>query len=740
MVTRSTPYVSARKFILAVTLWLLLASTTWAQTPSASPTLSDTSVEVLKQRLDEVQQKLQDAPERDVSHGLPGPDEPPSSLDSLRRYDVALRRLITLKERQSRLQANLDTVAQQLEQVTSKGLSEQKPYTVELLDSLQTELDLVSEKNKAANLAHTAAQTSMELESDQLESYQALRRRLLDKLQSNPTDVDLRRQLDNVETAITTSETSMELARVEMKTSELELELGQKKGDLLRIKIKLVEDEFHFSKSTLDSQYNNLEDARSGLTDSLKTQRKAEELSQERLTKLHTDDIDDQLQREEIQARAEWVQTHQRRERLLEEQLEYNLIRRDLWERRYLVYAGQAKASYEEWLNSARGLLVRLGNNRDVLNSELAQIRTQLSELVTGSDAGTGNLDQWKDLTVQALVNRQKVLEETLRYLLETESLAKRLLAELSQTSSERPFSQQFAAGWATFKNFWNIELYTLGDSSVTVGKFTVAIIVLVLGLALVGRLSRLANRKIFAVLPFEENVRSNLERLSRYLLTLLVFLFSLHVVNIPLTIFTFLGGTLAIAVGFGAQNILNNFISGLILMVERPVRVGDMVQVDDTMGTVEEIGARSTRIRVPTGIHVILPNSSLLENKVVNWTLRDQKIRTKVSVGVAYGSPIDKVMELITEAVASVEEIQKFPPPVVTFDDFADSSLNFTVHFWVHFTSPMDRDKVNTKVRLNIDHLFAENNISIPFPQRDLNFNSPVPVRIVTDSKEQET
>jgi len=236
------------------------------------------------------------------------------------------------------------------------------------------------------------------------------------------------------------------------------------------------------------------------------------------------------------------------------------------------------------------------------------------------------------------------------------------------------------------------------------------------------------------------EYVLCNFVCFLRYVLILLLLFFCLQVVNIPLTIFKFLGGTLAIAVGFGATNILNNFISGLILMVERPVRTGDLIEVDDTLGVVEDIGARSTRVRIPTGIHVILPNSSLLENKVVNWTLQDHKIRAKVSVGVAYGSPTRQVIECITTAVSKVEMVNTSPPPIVTFDEFADSSLNFTVYFWVSVDSIMDRDRACTSVRLNIDDIFREHGINIPFPQRDLNFAEAVPVKLITPAEETES
>ena len=733
-----TARVFFRLLILLSLLWLSLPSVAQTASPTPAAAASDTVTE-LRNKLQEVQRRLEEAPDgAPFSVRSVDPDAPPGYVDSLQRYDVNLRRLITLQQGKSRLESEAEQVTEAIAEVSSRGLDAPKPYTVALLDGLQSELDVTSEKLRSARLATNAAKTSEELESQRLSKLQALRRRLLDRLNDTPGDVDLKRRVENASVAIEAAQSGVELAQAELETSKLEEELAQKRQELLQLKIQLVQDSFRFSESTLQTQLDSLEADRDQATERLKSFKKSEEVSSERLNTLLEDGIPDSEQVSEIAARQEWVTTHQRKRRLLEEKLEYILSRRDLWEWRYLAHQNQAAANYSEWLESTRGLLNRLSKSRQVLDTELTQIRGILSGLLNNEEETEQELDRWREIQIQALVNRQKAIEDLLAYHKETASLAKRLQAELTLQDQQRSMGERAGDAWGTLVDFWNIELYTLGDSAVTVGKLCVAVTVLVLGLGFVGRFTKFLSARLIRVLPIRENVKANLERFLRYFLILLVFLFSLHVVNIPLTIFTFLGGTLAIAVGFGAQNILNNFISGLILMVERPVRAGDMIEVDDTLGVVEEIGARSTRVRIPTGIHVILPNSVLLENKVVNWTLEDSRIRTKVGVGVAYGSSPQQVIDLISQAANDVNEVLKNPGPIVTFDDFADSSLNFTVHFWVAVATPMDRDRVCTKVRVHIDELFKENNISIPFPQRDLNFHEPVPVRIISEEEQE--
>ena len=152
----------------------------------------------------------------------------------------------------------------------------------------------------------------------------------------------------------------------------------------------------------------------------------------------------------------------------------------------------------------------------------------------------------------------------------------------------------------------------------------------------------------------------------------------SLELVNVPVTVFTFLGGAVAIGVGFGSQNILNNFISGLILLAEQPIRVGDLVDIGGLCGNVEKIGARSTRVKTGANLEIIVPNSKFLEDNVTNWTLSDTRMRTVVKVGVAYGSPTEDVAEILKQAVDQCPHALTEPEPIILFNDFGDNCTEF--------------------------------------------------------------
>lgn len=217
------------------------------------------------------------------------------------------------------------------------------------------------------------------------------------------------------------------------------------------------------------------------------------------------------------------------------------------------------------------------------------------------------------------------------------------------------------------------------------------------------------------------------------FILSIAILIFtSLEVLNIPLTAFAFVSGAIAIGVGFGAQNIINNFISGWILMWERPIRIGDFLEVGNAKGVVETINTRSTRIRRNDGVHMLVPNSQLLENTVTNWTLIDRNARTSVNVGVMYGSDVELVEKLMQQVLADHPAILPTLPKAVLLDDFAESAMMFSAYFWVYAESETMLRQVRSDIRFSLYKQFKLNNIKIALPQRiihidDKKFNMPL-------------
>ncbi|CAK2051908.1 Mechanosensitive ion channel-like protein [Vibrio crassostreae] len=231
-----------------------------------------------------------------------------------------------------------------------------------------------------------------------------------------------------------------------------------------------------------------------------------------------------------------------------------------------------------------------------------------------------------------------------------------------------------------------------------------------------------------------DPNIVHLIERVLFVLALCIIFITTLSMLNIPITAFAFLSGAIAIGFGFGAQNIINNFISGWILIGEKPIRIGDFLEVEGAKGTVEQINTRSTRIRRVDGVHMLIPNSILLENTVINWTLRDKLIRGTVSVGVAYGSDVRLVEKLMRNITESHPQVLPTFEVGVFFQDFGDNALMFEVFFWVNSQVEGGVRLVTSDIRFEIDSAFKENGVTIAYPQRDIHLDGAI--KIIRESK----
>lgn len=287
------------------------------------------------------------------------------------------------------------------------------------------------------------------------------------------------------------------------------------------------------------------------------------------------------------------------------------------------------------------------------------------------------------------------------------------------------------------FRAVWDTALFTAsGDQVITIGQIVLVIFLLIFGYLGSRFLGYLLGKRLSAM-KLRPDVIYVLKRIVFFGILILVVITALGLLGIPLTAFAFATGALAIGIGFGAQNIINNFISGWILMAERPIRIDDFIELDSAFGVVEQVGTRSTRIRRSDGVHMLVPNSLLLERTVVNWTLVDKEIRTSVRVGVAYGSPVNKVAELILQAVTDQVESKAEPAPSVVFEDFGDNALIFDAFFWCDVGGEKALREIRSAIRFRISELFADNGIVIAFPQRDVHLDATKPLQIRMIGKE---
>ena len=271
----------------------------------------------------------------------------------------------------------------------------------------------------------------------------------------------------------------------------------------------------------------------------------------------------------------------------------------------------------------------------------------------------------------------------------------------------------------------WQVELFTVDDTievdgktvtgrrSVTLGKVVTALAILIVGYWLAGLLARFAARQATARLQIDPNVANIIRQWAFAFLFVILVILTLLYVKIPITAFAFLGGALAIGVGFGTQNLLKNVISGLLLLMERPLRVGDVIEVDGIRGMVTTIGLRSSTIRDVSGVETLVPNSNLLEKNLTNWTYSSYDKRYSLRMSVAAGSDARRVKELLCELAGRHGKILKLPEPYVLLDDFSEHALVFLVYYWIEIGPGIEPATVASDLRFMIDTAFAEAKIN---------------------------
>ncbi len=282
-------------------------------------------------------------------------------------------------------------------------------------------------------------------------------------------------------------------------------------------------------------------------------------------------------------------------------------------------------------------------------------------------------------------------------------------------------------SGWLTDKLVQISDFHIAGSSSnITLGGVLGFFLILIVGYGISSAVRFLLREELLSRFHLARGVPEVIASTLHYLFLVLVFFFAVNAGGVELNKFTVLTGALGVGVGFGLQNIVNNFISGLILQFERPIHIGDVLEVDGTNGKVTRIGIRSSTVKTFQGAELIIPNGNLISGKVINWTLTEAQRRVELPVGVAYGSDVKLVAELLERAATVHESVLTAPPPVAYFKEFGDSSLNFELQFWVMQESNATR--VKSEVALTAIDLLDHAGIEIPFPQRDLRLRAVNP------------
>lgn len=283
----------------------------------------------------------------------------------------------------------------------------------------------------------------------------------------------------------------------------------------------------------------------------------------------------------------------------------------------------------------------------------------------------------------------------------------------------------QEVSGWLErIMSVLEVPIFDLGGRPFTLWSLVYVVVLIVLLFFAAGKIRAWVSGPMLSRTKLDAGARQSVGTITRYVMLLLGLLIILQTAGIDLTTLNVLAGAVGIGVGFGLQNVVSNFISGLIIMFERPIKIGDRIVVDQVEGDVVQIGARSTVILTNDNINIIVPNSKFITENVVNWMYNDASVRMRIPVGVAYGTDVRKVERILLEVAKAERDVLDDPAPLVRFVGFGDSSLDLELRVWT--SSAVNRKgRLISSLNFAIYDKFHENGIEIPFPQRDLHIRS---------------
>ncbi|MGD9821750.1 MAG: mechanosensitive ion channel domain-containing protein [Aminobacteriaceae bacterium] len=616
------------------------------------------------------------------------------------------------------------------------------PYNLSFYDGIRNQLEGVDQRLKSVLSSIELAEGALKTVPGQIENAEKKVRTIKADLES-PEWVGNREK----ETELKEAEAELEVARLSMVVNRMNMDAHLLRRKYLEARkaalekdVGLVGENLKFDEEDLNQRVESLGKEITAVRESLaKLQAEREKIrtslvrSQGQLKSAK----DDQQKAQATALVAERDADLKRAQAAIEEQ-EQKVVQleegRKIWQTRYRLVSNEIKS--DELWDTRSQVSSRLKDLENMFQVHQRNLASLQADLLAAQKVLSENE---KDKTItQRTQRRITSLEKTIQHVNSTVAHAFSLFNSYSRLEEEinsRIDAVRIAAQVTRFSKervmaFLNMSLWSGEGYNVTVSKLVISLFLFGAAFFLSGWLTRLVGRTVLRRFKMDPTAQIATQKILFYIFMVSFILSALDVAGIPLTAFAFLGGALAIGIGFGAQNFFNNLISGFILMFTKPIRMNDTIEIDGLFASVEEIGSRSTHVKTFDNIDVLVPNSYFLNNNIINWTHTDQKIRQRLNVGVAYGSDVRKVEELLYKAAHDHSRILKTPEPFVIFRDFGASSLDFTLFYWIDMTKASTL-KVGSDLRFRIVALFEEHGIVIAFPQLDVHLDAESPLQL---------
>jgi len=708
-----------------------------------------------------------------VDHAADGtpPDTPDAEIGDrirlLHQTERSLVQRIDGEARQPRLvQARREAEARA---DAFRGFDEPPPYPLPFVDELEEARQAIDQQIVTMDAREKVLDGFVQRLQQRLRDNEAELRQANERVERARTDADARRarwlrelaQLRSDETTAALDEMQQGLANlVEQKAAaQANLRLADARLAAARADTRFTKEDLDRLDARLADEAKALNGALAGANAAYDAARRASEQAGKRLAEARKAAADAGVTGDALAARvlpleraADVAQRRAENAQMAQEGVKTQLAlanyQRRAWAMRYELSRTKdlprAAGAYENLVGSMTALQSWNEYERQQLDNTttfLATLETRLRG-ATGDEAAS--LREMRDVYVQ----REAILRASLGATQPLEHMFERWRASVGAGNATRPFAERVAdmliVGKLWVKRAWNFELFSVEDSfetaegrrvaaqrSVTVGKTIGALMLIFVGYWLclkLAQLARWASVRVFRNTPAWGSI---VYRWTLAFLVALLIVFSLLAVQIPLTVFAFLGGALAIGVGFGAQNLLKNLMSGIMLLIEKPLRVGDLIEFGGIRGRVTYIGFRASIVRTADGFETHIPNSTFIENNVTNLTYSSIEVRQQITVGVAYGADPALVRKTLLSVADDHAAVLRTPAPAAYFDDFGDDAQRFRLTYWIAAAPELDTAAVATELRELIAARLAAAGIAIPYPQRTVHVDTPLRVEI---------
>ncbi len=740
--------------ILLAALWLAAGvQTVFAEVSKppveAQPDSSDAIAESLKRDLTEARKALARFSDAGAASRLPEGIDTASLVDRVQDLDQlarALSRHISLLN--SKHDAERDLAAAKATEEAWTGFKEEPPYSMLWADDLAKRLALLSEKKASFQSSIALFTRTLDSVEQEAPGIIAAEDAAMEKLAATPTE-----SVKWLAEAATTKHRLVvaraDALRANIDLLHVQLAIVQSDQNLLENELRVVRRNVHFSDEDLEKLQKSagerqaairkeIQEASIKLRDAQAARSRAQAELDKHQPASAEGAIDPEL--ELLQLRLTAAETRTESLQFITENLGalegIEGFVATAYQNRRTLAGLEPKAAREAALQSLTTMRDRLAAWEVVSNNELAAVNADLTQ--QGSAAadlapGDPKVAPMADLRA-ALWLKQNFLQRVSQTTGDLRKSISRWADEnivVTKKTVAMRFHESLGYAWAKVQQAWNIEVSRYEETTPTGGKIerkivlgTVikALLFFAIAYYLASRLSRRLQGVVVRRIHMGEPQANTLRTWLMILVGFGLAVATLNALNIPLTLFAFFGGALAIGLGFGTQTLIKNFISGIIVLFEHRIRVGDVVDIGGGMaGSITEINTRSSVLRGADGRESLVPNSVFLENTITNLTLSNRALRRFILIGVDYLSSPQEIITILEECADRHGLVMKEPPPQVLLQDFAENALLFRLYFWVTLDGKANPELVESDLRLMIGKRFAEAGIQFPFPQRDV-------------------